>query len=118
MKTVIIIPARYGSTRLPGKPLVQINGQSMLSRVVEICKAASVGIENISIVVATDDQRIGDHCDEIAVEWLMTSVDAPTGTDRAAEAVRQLPERPDFVINMQGDAPLTPPDFLANMIAS
>jgi 3-deoxy-manno-octulosonate cytidylyltransferase (CMP-KDO synthetase) len=117
LKTVIIIPARYGSTRLPGKPLLKINGQTMLERVVGICKAAA-NSEQISIVVATDDQRIGDHCEHIKVDWVMTSVEAPTGTDRAAEAVRQLHYKPDLILNMQGDAPLTPPDFLAKMISS
>jgi 3-deoxy-manno-octulosonate cytidylyltransferase (CMP-KDO synthetase) len=116
LNTVIVIPARYGSTRLPGKPLVKICGQTMLARVVGICKTAAIGIENLSILVATDDQRIADHCDEIAVNWVMTSTEAPTGSDRAAEAVRQLSDKPNLVINMQGDAPLTPPDFLVKMI--
>ena len=71
------------------------------------------------VVVATDDERISDHCKEIGVDYVMTSVDCPSGTDRAREAVSQLKEKkPDFVINMQRDAPLTPPDFIVAMINS
>jgi 3-deoxy-manno-octulosonate cytidylyltransferase (CMP-KDO synthetase) len=116
MKTAIIIPARYGSTRLPGKPLTLIAGQTMLSRVVSIARKAVEGRANVTLVVATDDERITRHCDELDVEWVMTPVECPTGTDRAEAAVRQLKEAPDFVLNLQGDAPLTPPDFITAMI--
>ncbi|MDI1351530.1 MAG: 3-deoxy-manno-octulosonate cytidylyltransferase [bacterium] len=116
MKTSIIIPARYASSRLPGKPLAIIAGQTMLQRVVKIAHAAIVGLDQVSIVVATDDNRIINHCDEIGVEAILTPVQSPSGTDRVAEAVHQLKDKPDFVLNMQGDAPLTPPDFLRAMI--
>lgn len=116
MKTTIIIPARYGSTRLPGKPLAMIAGRTLLARVVAIAQAAAKGDPDVSCIVATDDERIGRHADELGVRWVMTPVSCPTGTDRAAETVRQLDEKPDFVINLQGDAPLTPPDFVAAMI--
>ncbi len=116
MKTAIIIPARYGSTRLPGKPLAMIAGQTMLARVVKIAQAAAAGDPAIRCFVATDDERIGVHADEIGIPWVMTSVKCPTGTDRAEEAVRQLDFQPDFVVNLQGDAPLTPPDFIRAMI--
>lgn len=116
MKTVIIIPARYASVRLPGKPLAMICGQTMLQRVVRLSLAAADGLNNVSVVVATDDDRIAKHCDEIGVASLMTPPESPSGTDRAAEAVRQMREKPDFILNMQGDAPLTPPDFLRAMI--
>ncbi|MFT4058497.1 MAG: manno-octulosonate cytidylyltransferase [Legionella sp.] len=116
MHTAIIIPARYASTRLPGKPLIMIHGQTMLQRVVQLSRAAIVGLDNVSVIVATDDDRISKHCQEIGVDWVMTSTEALTGTDRVAEAVRQLPSPPDFILNMQGDAPLTPPDFLRAMI--
>jgi len=118
MKTAIIIPARYGSTRLPGKPLAMIAGQTLLQRVVRIAQAAAKGDASVSLVVATDDERIGKHADELGVTWVMTPVSCPTGTDRAALAVKQLDFEPDFVLNLQGDAPLTPPDFLAAMMAS
>lgn len=116
MHTAIIIPARFTSTRLPGKPLVMISGQTMLQRVVGLSFAAAEGLQNVSVVVATDDERIVQHCEEIGVASVMTSVDALTGTDRVAEAVRQMTRKPDFILNMQGDAPLTPPDFLRAMI--
>ena len=74
MKTTIIIPARYGSTRLPGKPLAMIAGQTMLQRVVRIAQAAAAGDPEIQCLVATDDERIGKHADEIGVPWVMTPV--------------------------------------------
>ena len=118
MNTAIIIPARYGSTRLPGKPLAMINGQTMLQRVVALSREAAAGLDNVSVLVATDDERIIAHCNEISIPSVMTSPNALTGTERVAEAVLQLANKPDFILNMQGDAPLTPPDFLRAMIDS
>lgn len=119
MKTAIIIPARYASTRLPGKPLVMIHGKTLLQRVVEIAQAAAEkDMKNISVYVATDDDRIVEHCRKLNVEVVMTDPKLLTGTDRVAEAVKQLKDKPDFILNMQGDAPLTPPDFLRAMIDS
>jgi 3-deoxy-manno-octulosonate cytidylyltransferase (CMP-KDO synthetase) len=118
MHTAIIIPARYASTRLPGKPLMMIRGQTMLQRVVNLSRAAASGLDNVSVIVATDDERISAHCQEIGVDSVMTSAQALTGTDRVAEAVHQLASPPDFILNMQGDTPLTPPDFLRAMIDS
>ncbi len=118
MKTCIFIPARYGSTRLPGKPLAMIAGRTMLQRMVEIAESVCAqDPQNIDYYVATDDDRITKHCDELGAKWLMTPVECPTGTDRAQAAVTQLGYTPDFVINLQGDAPLTPPDFITAMIA-
>lgn len=116
MKTAVIIPARYGSTRLPGKPLAMIAGQTMLQRVVRIAQAGVKDLKDVTLVVATDDERITSHCDELGVKWVMTPVSCPTGTDRAEAAVQQLAEQPDFIVNLQGDAPLTPPDFITAMI--
>lgn len=114
MRTAIIIPARWGSTRLPGKPLIPIAGRTMLSRVVAIAKAAAFG--TTQIVVATDDARIMAHCQELDVMAVTTPTACATGTDRVQAAVMQLAEQPDFIINLQGDAPLTPPDFIAALI--
>lgn len=116
MHTAIIIPARYASTRLPGKPLALIHGQTMLQRVVALARAAAAGLTEVSIIVATDDQRIAAHCQTLEVDVVLTSANALTGTDRVAEAIRQMPRKPDFILNMQGDAPLTPPDFLRALI--
>ncbi len=118
MKTAIIIPARYASTRLPGKPLAMIAGQTMLQRVVKIAQVAAAGDPDITVHIATEHQKIADHAAELSVPCLMTSEDCLTGTDRAEDATRQLPYTPDFVLSLQGDAPLTPPDFLTAMIAS
>lgn len=117
VKTAIIIPARYASTRLPGKPLAMIAGKTMLQRVVEVAKKASDGIDS-KIVVTTDDDRIEKHCNDINVDCIRTSPECPSGTDRVAQTVEKLNFKPDFVLNFQGDAPLTPPDFLRKLIDS
>ena len=117
MRTAIIIPARYGSTRFPGKPLAKIGGKSMLERVVNVArKAAEKDPDNISIVVATDDERIAEHCAIIGIHFIMTPESCVTGSDRVLSAMRQMIEWPDFVINLQGDAPFTPPQILISMI--
>ena len=117
MHTLIVIPARYGSTRLPGKPLAVIAGQTMLQRVVNIAKkAASYKNFDVSVVVATDDERIKTHAEELGVQAVMTPTDCATGTDRVNAAIDVLQETPDFVVNLQGDAPLTPPSFVSALI--
>ena len=115
MRAVVIIPARYQSTRLPGKPLTLIAGRTMLSRVYAIACAAARAHEGIDVVVATDDARIGAHCDQIGAQWVMTAPSCPSGTDRALEALGQLKPAYEKIINFQGDAPLTPPDFISAM---
>jgi 3-deoxy-manno-octulosonate cytidylyltransferase (CMP-KDO synthetase) len=116
MKTLIIIPARYGSTRLPGKPLALISGKTLLSRVVDVAKETARRQPNVQVIVATDDPRIEAHCRELQVQSVMTDPECATGTDRVLAAAKKLSERPDFVLNLQGDAPFTPPDFLEALI--
>ncbi len=116
MKTAIIIPARYASTRFPGKPLTLIGGQSMLSRVVDIARQAADNIDDIEIAVATEDQRILDHCDKIGVRGIMTSDNCATGSDRVLEAVEKLDSNIEFVLGLQGDAPFTPVDAPVKML--
>ena len=116
MRAIVIIPARYGSTRLPGKPLTLIAGQTMLSRVCAIAHAAARDNDDIDVLVATDDARIGAHCEAIGTPWVMTPATCPSGTDRVLAALRQLPQAYDVVVNLQGDAPLTPPDFITAML--
>ncbi len=116
MKTLIVIPARYGSTRLPGKPLALIAGRTLLGRVVEIAQETAKRGVGIEVVVATDDERIVEHAKSLGVASVMTDPDCPTGTDRVLEAAKKQKVRPDFVLNLQGDAPFTPPDFLTSMI--
>lgn len=102
----IIIPARYASTRLPGKPLLDIAGKPMIVRVVECAQAS--GAERV--VVATDDARIYDAVMTFGAEAVMTRADHPSGTDRLAEALDKLRLKDDaIVVNLQGDEPLMPP---------
>ena len=118
MKIVIVIPARYASTRLPGKPLALIAGKTMLERVFEVANRAVQisGKNDISIIIATEDKRIIDHATDIGATAVLTSNNCRTGTDRALEAIENIGESPDYVINLQGDAPLTPAEFISSMI--
>lgn len=108
MKIAIVIPARYGSTRFPGKPLAQIGGRSMLSRVVHVARNAAQGLEDVSIFVTSEDQRIADHAQALGVACYLTAEDCPTGSDRALAAIEMSGQKFDFVVNLQGDAPFTP----------
>ena len=109
MKILGIIPARYESTRFPGKPLIDIQGKSMIQRVYE----RASGSEQLNrVVVATDDQRIFDHVLWFGGEAIMTSRDHQSGTDRCVEAYELLGEDYDAVINIQGDEPVIKPSQL------
>lgn len=110
---ILIIPARYASTRLPGKPLVDIAGKPMIQRVYEQCLKA---VAKEKIYVATDDQRIYDAVLEFGGQSIMTSPDCPTGTDRVAEVAKQIPA--DFYINVQGDEPLFNPEDIQRCIVA
>lgn len=102
-----VIPARYASSRLPGKPLVDIGGKSMVQRVLEQARRATSLAE---VVVATDDQRIVDHVARIGGKAVLTSPAHPSGTDRCWEALQLLgTERFDGVVNIQGDEPFLEP---------
>lgn len=116
MRVAIAIPARYGSTRFPGKPLAEIGGQSMLSRVVALTREAAGDNPNISIFVTTEDARIAAHAQELGVVCILTPEDCATGSDRVLAALRQLDDWPDFVLNLQCDAPFTPPSALRAII--
>ena len=111
-KLTIIIPARYGSSRFEGKPLAMIAGMSMLQRVVNIATKATKHINGADIVVATEDERIRQHALDIGSKVVLTSDQCRTGSDRALDACGQLDYSPDYVINLQGDAPLTSPAFV------
>src|SRR4051794_18568381 len=101
MAIVGIIPARYGSTRLPGKPLLSDTGWPLIRHVVEAARRAS---RLDRIVVATDDDRIMEAVAEFGGEAAMTRDDHPTGTDRIAEVIARIPEA-DLIVNIQGDEP-------------
>lgn len=104
MKTVIIIPARYKSSRFPGKPLVNLLDKPMILWVAEL-SAKAVGKENV--YVATDDVRISEVVKKAGYSFVMTSDSALTGTDRLAEAAQQI--EADIYINVQGDEPIVDP---------
>lgn len=106
MDTIIVIPARYGSSRYPGKPLAPIMGRSLLERVWRIGK----GVPGVSrVVVATDDSRIVEHVRSFGGEVVMTSESCRNGSERAYEAVKNLGSKADVIVNLQGDAVLMPP---------
>lgn len=107
MKIIAVIPARFGSTRFPGKPLVELKGKKIIQWVVEGARTSSLVQD---VYVATDDQRIADFCRSINVEVLMTRSDCPTGTDRIYEATKNLDF--DCVLNIQGDEPLISKEYI------
>lgn len=117
MNAVILIPARYQSSRYPGKPLVELKGATgaakpLIQRSVEAARRVS-GVSGVFVV--TDDERIAEACAPARVGVIMTSPECRNGTERCAEALAQLHD-PDLVINFQGDALLTPPYFVEALI--
>ncbi len=111
MRTIAVIPARYRSKRLPGKPLAEIHGKTMIQRVYERVTRANRIDE---VLVATDDERIRDAVQGFGGKTVMTSPAHPSGSDRIAEAVRDLDF--DLVVNVQGDEPLVAPDAVDDAI--
>lgn len=116
MKTLIVIPSRYASTRFPQKPLHLIAGRSLLSRVVAVARVCAARADNVSYVVATDHREIEAHAQEIGAPVVMTDPDLPSGTDRALAAANAFSPDADFIVNLQGDAPFTPPDYISAII--
>lgn len=120
ISAIVIIPARYASTRFPGKPLVDINGKSMIQRVYEQAqKAASIS----SVYVATDDERIQEHVlKEFGGKVVMTSPTHQSGTDRCAEALQKIEgngnknEKIEVVVNIQGDEPFIQPEQIDALV--
>jgi 3-deoxy-manno-octulosonate cytidylyltransferase (CMP-KDO synthetase) len=110
MKIAGIIPARFESTRFPGKPLVLIDGISMIERVYRQCKKCN---ELTSVIVATDDERIANHVKAFGGEVAMTSKDHQSGTDRCAEVIRSSNEEYDVIVNIQGDEPYIDPEQIS-----
>lgn len=107
----IVIPARYESTRLPGKPLIDLNGKPMVVRTYEQCAKV---VSSKQIFVATDDARVQKVCEQNGIQVVMTSNQCLTGTDRVAEAAEHVPG--DVVINVQGDEPVFNPEDLQVLI--
>jgi len=113
MQNVVMIPARYGSSRFPGKPMVKINGLTLLNRAWMIARSA----KNVDeVYIATDDKRIFDHAQNFGAKAVMTSESCPNGSFRTMEAVENLKIKPNIVVNFQGDAVLTPPWIIEAVI--
>ena len=110
----VIIPARYGATRFPGKPLADLCGKPIIAHVVERAKKAR-GVDEV--VVATDHPGIADAARAAGARVVMTG-EAATGTDRVAEAMRRLDPRPEIVVNLQGDEPLIAPEAIEALVAA
>lgn len=111
--TVLVIPSRFASTRLPGKPLRLMAGKPMIQHVFERAQAASDVLGFKEIIIATDNERIRETCESFGAEVCMTSTEHETGSDRLAEVV-QIKQWADdtIVVNLQGDEPLTPIESL------
>ena len=119
MKAVIIIPARYGSTRYPGKPLVPLKTREGKKSLIQLSWEAANKVSGISeIYVATDDKRIEEHAVAFGAKVIRTSSKCKNGTERCAEAVSNVRLEAEIIVNFQGDAPLTPSWFVEEIIAS
>jgi 3-deoxy-manno-octulosonate cytidylyltransferase (CMP-KDO synthetase) len=106
MSFTVVIPARYGSTRLPGKPLLDIAGKPMVQRVWEQACCSAAG----QVVIATDDARIADTAQAFGAQVCITSTEHPSGTDRLQQVAQEMGWPDDhIVVNVQGDEPLIPP---------
>ena len=111
LKYLVVIPARYSSTRLPGKPLIDIHGLPMIIRT---CKQCLKTVPTKNLVVATDDKRVQKCCEKSGIRTLLTSSKCLTGTDRVAEVARRIKVK--YYINVQGDEPIFNPDDLKKII--
>lgn len=111
MKYILVIPARFQSSRFPGKPLIDIKGKTMIKRVYDQCVKA---VDPSLIYVATEDQRIMDHCEQHNMQCIMTSIECLTGTDRIGEVAKIIDA--DYYINVQGDEPLFNPKDIDKLL--
>ncbi len=118
MNTVLFIPARYASSRYPGKPLAQLRQRDGSSRsLIRMTWDAAMQVRGVDAVyVATDDDRIAEAARGFGAEVVMTDAACENGTARCADALARLGLEPDLVLNLQGDAPLTPPWFVEALI--
>jgi len=120
MSVLIVIPARYASTRYPAKPLAELKGatgesRSLIQRAWEAAQAVN-GVDRV--VVATDDQRIKDAAEAFGAEVVMTPESCANGTERCAAAYQVLESDAEIVVNLQGDAPLTPHWFVEDLVSA
>ncbi len=119
MSVLVVVPARYASSRYPGKPLVPLRGATGISStLIERSWRAAQAVQGVDrVVVATDDDRIATACTAFGAEVVMTSVECGNGTERCAEAHEKLGKGYDIVVNLQGDAPLTPAWFIEDLVS-
>lgn len=107
MKILGIIPARFASTRFPGKVLADINGKTMIRRVFEqTMKSSSIN----KVIIATDDEKVKKEAESFGADVVLTKPEHPSGTDRCYEAYSKLGEKFDFIVNIQGDEPFIKPE--------
>jgi len=118
LSVLVVIPARYASTRYPGKPLVTLRGATGVARsLIERAWQAACAVDGVDrVVIATDDDRIRQAATGFGAEVVMTSEACSNGTERCAEALYRLGGAFDIVVNLQGDAPLTPPWFVEAIV--
>lgn len=118
MSVLVVIPARYASTRFPGKPLAELRGATGIAKsLIRRSWDAAMQVRGADrVVVATDDDRIADHALSFGAEVVMTSSAARNGTERCAEVLDAIDGDYDIICNLQGDAPLTPPWFVERLI--
>ncbi len=119
MSVLVVIPARYASSRYPGKPLVKLRGCGGIGKtLIHRSWEAATQVNGVDrVVVATDDDRIRKSAEGFGAEVVMTSSSCRNGTERCADVINRLPESYDIVANLQGDAPLTPPWFVEELVS-
>lgn len=119
-RALIVIPARYASSRFPGKPLSLLRGPDGVAKplIAWVWEAATRAADLADALVATDDRRIADAVEDFGGTAIMTSTAARNGTERCAEVLAQLDRQPDLVINLQGDSPLVRRSDIAALIAA
>ena len=119
MSVLISIPARYASTRYPGKPLVSLRGGDGVAKtLIQRSWEAGTRVSGVDrVVVATDDERIAEETRRFGGEVCMTSEACANGTERCADALARMDVTPEIVVNLQGDAPLTPHWFVEDLVA-
>lgn len=120
MSVLIVIPARYASTRYPGKALIDLKGAGGIAKpLIQRSWEAAQAVRGVDrVVVATDDNRIRNKAESFGAEVVMTSSSCANGTERCAEALDKIGGSFDIVVNLQGDAPLTPPWFIEELVAA
>ncbi len=120
MSVLIVIPARYASSRYPGKPLVDLSGATGQKKpLIQRSWEAAMAVQNVDrVVVATDDTRISNVAKGFGADVVMTSPECSNGTERCSETLRNLGQSFDIIVNLQGDAPLTPAWFVEDLVSA